>query len=51
MNYGYNPRAPIDLVSVLDLVCKNKIEGFIKQLKKIHTTIEESMKNHQRLYK
>ncbi|KAH9721969.1 Endonuclease [Citrus sinensis] len=41
VNYGYNPRAPIDLALILDLVHKSsKVEDFIEQLKKIHETTQ-----------
>ena len=52
VNYGYNPRAPIDLALVPDLVCKSsKVEEFIEQLKKIHETTQESLKQTTEGYK
>ncbi|KAH9652366.1 Endonuclease [Citrus sinensis] len=52
VNYGYNPRAPIDLAPVLDLVRKSgKAEDFIEQLQKIHETTQESLKQTTEGYK
>ncbi|KAH9803208.1 hypothetical protein KPL71_001674 [Citrus sinensis] len=52
VNYGYNPRAPIDLAPIPDLVRKSsKAEDFIKQLKKIHETMQESLKQTTEGYK
>ncbi|KAH9763650.1 Endonuclease [Citrus sinensis] len=52
VNYGYNPQAPIDLASVLDLVRKSsKAEDFIEQLKKIHENTQESFKQTTEGYK
>ncbi|KAH9716064.1 Endonuclease [Citrus sinensis] len=52
VNYGYNPRAPIDLAPVPDLVRKSgKVEDFIEQLQKIHKTTQESLKQTTEGYK
>ncbi|KAH9668898.1 hypothetical protein KPL70_021563 [Citrus sinensis] len=52
VNYGYNPRAPIDLASIPNLVCKSsKAEDFIEQFKKIHETTQESLKQTTKGYK
>ena len=52
MNYGYNPRAAIDLTLVLDLVCKSsETKDFIKQLQKIHEVMQESLKKTTEGYK
>ncbi|KAH9681591.1 Endonuclease [Citrus sinensis] len=52
VNYGYNPRAPIDLAPVPDLVRKSgKAEDFIEQLQKIHETTQESLKQTTEGYK
>ncbi|KAH9663456.1 Endonuclease [Citrus sinensis] len=52
VNYGYNPRAPIDLAPVPNLVRKSgKAEDFIKQLQKIHETTQESLKQTTKGYK
>ncbi|KAH9725143.1 Endonuclease [Citrus sinensis] len=52
VNYGYNPRAPIDLALVPDLVRKSgKVEDFIEQLQKIHETTQESLKQTTEGYK
>ncbi|KAH9715447.1 Endonuclease [Citrus sinensis] len=52
VNYGYNPRAPIDLALIPDLVRNSsKEEDFIEQLKKIHETTQESLKQTTEGYK
>ncbi|KAH9792897.1 hypothetical protein KPL71_004332 [Citrus sinensis] len=52
VNYGYNPRAPIDLAPVPDLVRKSgNAEDFIEQLQKIHETTQESLKQTTKGYK
>ncbi|KAH9684874.1 Endonuclease [Citrus sinensis] len=52
VNYEYNPRAPIDLAPVSDLVRKSsEAEDFIEQLKKIHETTQESLKQTTEGYK
>ncbi|KAH9670837.1 Endonuclease [Citrus sinensis] len=52
VNYGYNPRAPIDLAPVPNLVRKSrKAEDFIEQLQKIHETTQESLKQTTKGYK
>ncbi|KAH9726539.1 Endonuclease [Citrus sinensis] len=52
VNYGYNPRAPIDLAQVPNLVRKSgKAEDFIEQLQKIHETTQESLKQTTECYK
>ncbi|KAH9653391.1 Endonuclease [Citrus sinensis] len=52
VNYRYNPRAPIDLAPVLNLVRKSgKAEDFIEQLQKIHETTQESLKQTTEGYK
>ncbi|KAH9693434.1 Endonuclease [Citrus sinensis] len=52
VNYGYNPRAPIDLAPVPNLVRKSgKAEDFIEQLQKIHETTQESLKQTTEGYK
>jgi len=52
VNYGYNPRAPIDLAPVPNLVRKSgKAKDFIEQLQKIHETTQESLKQTTEGYK
>ena len=52
MNYAYNPRAPINLAPVSNFIRKrSKAYDFIKQLKKIYTATQESLKQTIESYK
>ncbi|KAL5828185.1 hypothetical protein ACOSQ4_019982 [Xanthoceras sorbifolium] len=52
INYGYNPRAPIDLAPVPDLVRKSgKAADFIKQLEQIHGETYQALTKFSAKYK